>query len=145
MDEPTQPLGCRNRWKWFARLFESFLLGAVLLITHDPLFFLDRVYPAHSGKLIAGDLYAYSGKLLLLPGEKKAAAEAVEKGIPTQSMPNLLRRELEWLKTRAPKAPQHQAKKPAKQRIEDLQNQEFKQALGTSGYCDRRASHRQKR
>ncbi|MGY2880804.1 ATPase subunit of ABC transporter with duplicated ATPase domains [Thermostichus sp. OS-CIW-28] len=98
--------------------------GAVLLITHDR-YFLDRV-TQRILEIDRGDLYAYSGNYSYYL-EKKAAAEAVEKG-SQRKYANLLRRELEWLK-RGAKA-RSTKQKARKQRIEDLQNQEFKQALG---------------
>lgn len=122
MDEPTNHLDAESV-EWLQDYLNRFA-GAVLLITHDR-YFLDRV-TQRILEIDRGDLYAYSGNYSYYL-EKKAAAEAVEKG-SQRKYANLLRRELEWLK-RGAKA-RSTKQKARKQRIEDLQNQEFKQALG---------------
>ncbi|MEN9224205.1 MAG: ABC-F family ATP-binding cassette domain-containing protein [Thermostichus sp. DRC_bins_24] len=122
MDEPTNHLDAESV-EWLQDYLNRFA-GAVLLITHDR-YFLDRV-TQRILEMDRGDLYAYSGNYSYYL-EKKAAAEAVEKGSQRKHA-NLLRRELEWLK-RGAKA-RSTKQKARKQRVEELQNHEFKQALG---------------
>ncbi|MEN9204169.1 MAG: ABC-F family ATP-binding cassette domain-containing protein [Thermostichus sp. DG02_4_bins_136] len=122
MDEPTNHLDAESV-EWLQEYLNRFA-GAVLLITHDR-YFLDRV-TQRILEIDRGDLCAYSGNYSYYL-EKKAAAEAVEKGSQRKHA-NLLRRELEWLK-RGAKA-RSTKQKARKQRIEELQNQEFKQTLG---------------
>lgn len=122
MDEPTNHLDAESV-EWLQDHLKRFT-GAVLLITHDR-YFLDRV-TQRILEMDRGDLYAYSGNYSYYL-EKKAAAEAIEKG-SQRKYANLLRRELEWLK-RGAKA-RSTKQKARKQRVEALQTQEFKQALG---------------
>ncbi|PSN18861.1 multidrug ABC transporter ATP-binding protein [filamentous cyanobacterium CCP5] len=122
MDEPTNHLDAESV-EWLQDYLKRFP-GALLLITHDR-YFLDRV-TNRILEIDRGDLYGYSGNYAYYL-EKKAQAEAVEAGSQRKHA-NLLRRELEWLK-RGAKA--RSTKQKARiQRAEDLQNQEFKQAIG---------------
>jgi ATP-binding cassette subfamily F protein uup len=122
MDEPTNHLDAASV-EWLQSYLNGFR-GALLLITHDR-YFLDQV----TNRILEvdrGDLYGYSGNYSYYL-EKKAAAEASD--ISTQKKyTGVLRRELEWLK-RGPKA--RSTKQKARiQRIDAMQNREFKDTLG---------------
>ncbi|MGD1930623.1 MAG: ABC-F family ATP-binding cassette domain-containing protein [Leptolyngbyaceae cyanobacterium] len=122
MDEPTNHLDAESV-EWLQSYLNGFR-GALLLITHDR-YFLDRV----TNRILEvdrGDLLGYSGNYSYYL-EKKAAAEAA--GVSTQKKHSgVLRRELEWLK-RGPKA--RSTKQKARiQRIDEMQNREFKDSLG---------------
>lgn len=122
MDEPTNHLDAESV-EWLQTYLKGFR-GALLLITHDR-YFLDRV----TNRIVEvdrGDLLGYRGNYSYYL-EKKAEAETSE--VSTQQKhAGVLRRELEWLK-RGPKA--RSTKQKARiQRIDDMQNREFKSALG---------------
>ena len=122
MDEPTNHLDAESV-EWLQSYLNSFR-GALLLITHDR-YFLDQV----TNRILEvdrGDLYGYSGNYSYFL-EKKAETEASE--ISTQKKhAGVLRRELEWLK-RGPKA--RSTKQKARiQRIDEMQNREFKETSG---------------
>ncbi|MDA0673003.1 MAG: ATP-binding cassette domain-containing protein [Cyanobacteria bacterium] len=122
MDEPTNHLDAVSV-EWLQSYLNGFR-GALLLITHDR-YFLDQV----TNRILEvdrGDLYGYSGNYSYYL-EKKAAAEAAD--ISTQKKhAGVLRRELEWLK-RGPKA--RSTKQKARiQRIDAMQNREFKDTVG---------------
>lgn len=122
MDEPTNHLDAVSV-EWLQSYLNGFR-GALLLITHDR-YFLDQV----TNRILEvdrGDLYGYSGNYSYYL-EKKAAAEASD--ISTQKKhAGVLRRELEWLK-RGPKA--RSTKQKARiQRIDAMQNREFKDTVG---------------
>ncbi len=122
IDEPTNHLDAMSV-EWLQSYLNSYR-GAILLITHDR-YFLDRV----TNRIIEidrGDLYTYSGNYSYYL-EKKALAE--ESAVSSQRKhQGVLRRELEWLK-RGPKA--RSTKQKARiYRIQDMQEAEFKQALG---------------
>ncbi|MEB3828234.1 ABC-F family ATP-binding cassette domain-containing protein [Phormidium sp. CCY1219] len=122
MDEPTNHLDAISV-EWLQSYLNSFR-GAILLITHDR-YFLDRV----TNRIIEidrGDLYAYEGNYAYYL-EKKALAESAAVSQERKHQ-GVLRRELEWLK-RGPKA--RSTKQKARiDRIADMQEREFKQALG---------------
>jgi len=122
MDEPTNHLDALSV-EWL----QSYLhrdRGALLLITHDR-YFLDRV----TNRIIEidrGGFYSYAGNYSYYL-EKKAQAEEAEANSQRKHR-GVLRRELEWLK-RGPKA--RSTKQKARiQRIEQMQETEFKQDLG---------------
>lgn len=122
MDEPTNHLDAESV-EWLQSYLNSFR-GALLLITHDR-YFLDRV----TNRILEvdrGDLFGYSGNYSYYL-EKKADSEASE--VSTQRKhAGVLRRELEWLK-RGPKA--RSTKQKARiQRIDEMQNRDFKESLG---------------
>lgn len=122
IDEPTNHLDAMSV-EWLQSYLNSYR-GAILLITHDR-YFLDRV----TNRIIEidrGDLYTYSGNYSYYL-EKKALAQ--ESAVSSQRKhQGVLRRELEWLK-RGPKA--RSTKQKARiYRIQDMQEAEFKQALG---------------
>ena len=122
IDEPTNHLDAMSV-EWLQSYLNSYR-GAILLITHDR-YFLDRV----TNRIIEidrGDLYTYSGNYSYYL-EKKALAQ--ESAVSSQRKhQGVLRRELEWLK-RGPKA--RSTKQKARiYRIQDMQDAEFKQALG---------------
>ncbi|HEY9809058.1 MAG TPA: ABC-F family ATP-binding cassette domain-containing protein [Halomicronema sp.] len=122
MDEPTNHLDALSV-EWLQTYLTRFR-GAILLITHDR-YFLDKV----TNRIIEidrGDFYSYDGNYSYYL-EKKALAE--ESAVSTQQkFKGVLRRELEWLK-RGPKA--RSTKQKARiQRIEGMQEKEFKQGLG---------------
>ncbi|MGD1944171.1 MAG: ABC-F family ATP-binding cassette domain-containing protein [Leptolyngbyaceae cyanobacterium] len=122
MDEPTNHLDAESV-EWLQSYLNGFR-GALLLITHDR-YFLDRV----TNRILEvdrGDLLGYSGNYSYYL-EKKAEAEAA--GVSTQKKHSgVLRRELEWLK-RGPKA--RSTKQKARiQRIDEMQNRDFKESLG---------------
>lgn len=122
MDEPTNHLDAESV-EWLQSYLNGFR-GALLLITHDR-YFLDKV----TNRILEvdrGDLQGYAGNYSYFL-EKKAEAEMSE--ISTQKKhAGVLRRELEWLK-RGPKA--RSTKQKARiQRIDEMQNREFKDSLG---------------
>lgn len=122
IDEPTNHLDAMSV-EWLQDYLNRYR-GAILLITHDR-YFLDKV----TNRIIEidrGDLYTYSGNYSYYL-EKKALAE--ESAISSQrKYQGVLRRELEWLK-RGPKA--RSTKQKARiQRIDKMQDNEFKQAQG---------------
>jgi len=122
MDEPTNHLDAESV-EWLQSYLSRFR-GALLLITHDR-YFLDQV-TNRILEIDRGDLYSYAGNYAYYL-EKKALAEASD--ISSQKKhAGVLRRELEWLK-RGPKA--RSTKQKARiDRIGEMQNREFKQALG---------------
>lgn len=122
MDEPTNHLDAESV-EWLQTYLSGFR-GALLLITHDR-YFLDQV-TNRILEIDRGDLYSYGGNYAYYL-EKKALAEAAEVSSQKKHA-GVLRRELEWLK-RGPKA--RSTKQKARiDRISDMQNREFKQALG---------------
>jgi ATP-binding cassette subfamily F protein uup len=122
MDEPTNHLDAESV-EWLQSYLNGFR-GALLLITHDR-YFLDRV----TNRILEvdrGDLFGYSGNYSYYL-EKKAEAEASEASTQKKHT-GVLRRELEWLK-RGPKA--RSTKQKARiQRIDEMQNRDFKESLG---------------
>ncbi|MBC6424035.1 MAG: ABC-F family ATP-binding cassette domain-containing protein [Hormoscilla sp. SP12CHS1] len=122
MDEPTNHLDALSV-EWLQSYLHHYR-GALLLITHDR-YFLDRV----TNRIIEidrGDFYSYAGNYSYYL-EKKAQAEEAEANSQRKHRGVLLR-ELEWLK-RGPKA--RSTKQKARiQRIEQMQETEFKQDLG---------------
>lgn len=122
MDEPTNHLDAMSV-EWLQDYLNSYR-GALFLITHDR-YFLDRV----TNRIIEidrGDLYTYSGNYSYYL-EKKAEMEDVAVS-QQHKHKGVLRRELEWLK-RGPKA--RSTKQKARiQRIEEMQDVEFKSTLG---------------
>jgi ATP-binding cassette subfamily F protein uup len=122
MDEPTNHLDAASV-EWLQSYLNGFR-GALLLITHDR-YFLDQV-TTHILEVDRGDLYGYSGNYSYFL-EKKAEVEA-SAASTQQKHAGVLRRELEWLK-RGPKA--RSTKQKARiQRIEGMQEREFKEAQG---------------
>ncbi len=122
IDEPTNHLDAMSV-EWLQSYLNSYR-GAILLITHDR-YFLDMV----TNRIIEidrGDIYTYDGNYSYYL-EKKALAE--ESSLSSQQKhKGVLRRELEWLK-RGPKA--RSTKQKARiQRIEGMQEMEFKEAMG---------------
>jgi ABC transport system ATP-binding/permease protein len=123
MDEPTNHLDAESV-EWLQDYLNQFS-GALLLITHDR-YFLDRV-TTRILELDRGDLSAYDGNYAYYL-EKKALADDIEASRQRKHQ-GILRRELEWLK-RGPKA--RSTKQKARiDRISDMQDKEFKGALGT--------------
>jgi ABC transport system ATP-binding/permease protein len=122
MDEPTNHLDAASV-EWLQSYLKRFR-GALLLITHDR-YFLDQV-TNRIVEIDRADLFSYSGNYAYYL-EKKAEAE--ESAVSTQKKhAGVLRRELQWLR-RGPKA--RSTKQKARiQRIQEMQAQEFKQALG---------------
>jgi len=122
MDEPTNHLDAASV-EWLQSYLNGFR-GALLLITHDR-YFLDRV----TNRILEvdrGDLFGYSGNYSYYL-EKKAEMEA-SAASTQQKHAGVLRRELEWLK-RGPKA--RSTKQKARiQRIDGMQDREFKEGLG---------------
>ncbi|WP_008309533.1 ABC-F family ATP-binding cassette domain-containing protein [Leptolyngbya sp. PCC 6406] len=122
MDEPTNHLDAESV-EWLQSYLNGFR-GALLLITHDR-YFLDTV----TNRILEvdrGDLHGYSGNYSYFL-EKKADAEASDVSSQRKHA-GVLRRELEWLK-RGPKA--RSTKQKARiQRIDEMQNREFKETLG---------------
>ena len=122
MDEPTNHLDAESV-EWLQTYLNGFR-GALLLITHDR-YFLDQV----TNRILEvdrGDLLGYSGNYSYYL-EKKAAAEAADTSTQRKHA-GVLRRELEWLK-RGPKA--RSTKQKARiQRIDEMQNRDFKESLG---------------
>lgn len=122
MDEPTNHLDA-DSVEWLQSYLKNYR-GALLLITHDR-YFLDKV-TNRILEIDRGDLYTYSGNYSYYL-EKKAEAEEVAIS-QQQKHRGVLRRELEWLK-RGPKA--RSTKQKARiQRIQGMQETEFKQAQG---------------
>ncbi|MEL4894872.1 ABC transporter ATP-binding protein [Crocosphaera sp. Alani8] len=122
MDEPTNHLDAISV-EWLQSYLNRYS-GTLLLITHDR-YFLDKV-TNRILEIDQGDFYSYSGNYSYFL-EKKAETEASE--ISSQKKhAGVLRRELEWLK-RGPKA--RSTKQKARiDRIQEMQNKEFKQAQG---------------
>ncbi len=122
MDEPTNHLDAESV-EWLQSYLNGFR-GALLLITHDR-YFLDRV----TNRILEvdrGDLYGYSGNYSYYLG-KKAESEAASAS-SRKKFAGVLRRELQWL-SRGPQA--RSTKQKARiQRIDGMQNQEFKESLG---------------
>lgn len=122
MDEPTNHLDAESV-EWLQSYLNGFR-GALLLITHDR-YFLDQV----TNRILEvdrGDLLGYGGNYSYYL-EKKADAEASDASTQKKHA-GVLRRELEWLK-RGPKA--RSTKQKARiQRIDEMQNREFKEAVG---------------
>lgn len=122
MDEPTNHLDAMSV-EWLQDYLKNYR-GALLLITHDR-YFLDQV-TNRILELDRGDLFTYSGNYSYFL-EKKAEAEDIAVSQQRKHR-GVLRRELEWLK-RGPKA--RSTKQKARiQRIEGMQETEFKQAQG---------------
>jgi ATP-binding cassette subfamily F protein uup len=122
MDEPTNHLDA-DSVEWLQSYLNTFR-GALLLITHDR-YFLDRV-TNRILEIDRGDLYAYDGNYSYYLG-KKAEQEDVAAS-QQRKHTGVLRRELEWLK-RGPKA--RSTKQKARiDRIQEMQEREFKQAQG---------------
>ncbi|MEB3289104.1 MAG: ABC-F family ATP-binding cassette domain-containing protein [Leptolyngbya sp.] len=122
MDEPTNHLDAESV-EWLQSYLGGFR-GALLLITHDR-YFLDQV-TNRILEIDRGDLYGYGGNYAYYL-EKKALTEASEVSSQKKHA-GVLRRELEWLK-RGPKA--RSTKQKARiDRIGEMQDREFKQALG---------------
>ncbi|MDJ0582908.1 ABC-F family ATP-binding cassette domain-containing protein [Crocosphaera sp.] len=122
MDEPTNHLDAMSV-EWLQSYLNRYS-GALLLITHDR-YFLDKV-TNRILEIDRGDFYGYAGNYSYFL-EKKADVEASE--ISSQKKrAGVLRRELEWLK-RGPKA--RSTKQKARiDRIQDMQNKEFRQTQG---------------
>lgn len=122
MDEPTNHLDALSV-EWLQSYLHRYR-GALLLITHDR-YFLDRV----TNRIIEidrGDFFTYAGNYSYYL-EKKALAEEAEANSQRKHR-GVLRREFEWLK-QGPKA--RSTKQKARiQRIEQMQETEFKQDLG---------------
>ncbi|WP_017304252.1 ABC-F family ATP-binding cassette domain-containing protein [Spirulina subsalsa] len=122
MDEPTNHLDAESV-EWLQDYLSQYR-GALLLVTHDR-YFLDRV----TNRILEvdrGDLYTYSGNYSYYL-EKKALAQESEVSSQRKHL-GVLRRELEWLK-RGPKA--RSTKQKARiDRIEEMQNREFKEVQG---------------
>ena len=123
LDEPTNHLDALSV-DWLQGFLQQFK-GAILLITHDR-YFLDQV----TDRIIEidrGDLFPYDGNYsyyLQKKSESEAAAVSSQK-----KHAGVLRRELEWLK-RGAKA--RSTKQRARiQRIEAMQDKEFKEAQGS--------------
>lgn len=122
MDEPTNHLDA-DLVEWLQGYLNTYR-GALLLITHDR-YFLDKV-TNRIIELDRGDLYTYTGNYSYFL-EKKAESEDIAVS-QQRKHKGVLRRELEWLK-RGPKA--RSTKQKARiQRIEGMQETEFKQAQG---------------
>ncbi|WP_413160784.1 ATP-binding cassette domain-containing protein [Capilliphycus salinus ALCB114379] len=122
MDEPTNHLDA-DLVEWLQGYLNSYR-GALLLITHDR-YFLDKV-TNRIIELDRGDLYTYTGNYSYFL-EKKAESEEIAVSQQRKHQ-GVLRRELEWLK-RGAKA--RSTKQKARiQRIEGMQETEFKQAQG---------------
>ena len=122
MDEPTNHLDA-DSVEWLQDYLKNFR-GALLLVTHDR-YFLDRVTDRIL-EIDRADLYSYSGNYSYYL-EKKAEIEAAEAS-SLQKYKSVLRRELAWLK-QGPKA-RGTKQKARIQAIDELQNQEFKEAKG---------------
>ncbi|GAB4305515.1 MAG: ABC-F family ATP-binding cassette domain-containing protein [Geminocystis sp.] len=122
MDEPTNHLDA-ELVEWLQTYLQKFS-GAILLITHDR-YFLDQV-TNRILEIDRGDMYNYSGNYSYYL-EKKALAEE-STASSQQKLKGILRKELEWLK-RGAKA--RSTKQKARiQRIEQMQNKEFKAKQG---------------
>lgn len=122
MDEPTNHLDA-DSVEWLQEYLRNFR-GALLLVTHDR-YFLDRV-TSRILEIDRADLYTYDGNYSYYL-EKKAEIEAAEAS-SLQKYKSVLRRELAWLK-QGPKA-RSTKQKARMQAIDELQNQEFKEAKG---------------
>lgn len=122
MDEPTNHLDAASV-EWLQDYLKNYR-GALLLITHDR-YFLDQV-TNRILELDRGDLFTHAGNYSYFL-EKKAEAEDVAVSQQRKHR-GVLRRELEWLR-RGPKA--RSTKQKARiQRVEGLQDTEFKQVQG---------------
>ncbi len=122
MDEPTNHLDAASV-EWLQDYLKNYR-GALLLITHDR-YFLDQV-TNRILELDRGDLFTHAGNYSYFL-EKKAEAEDVAVSQQRKHR-GVLRRELEWLQ-RGPKA--RSTKQKARiQRVEGLQDMEFKQVQG---------------
>ncbi|HEY9864211.1 MAG TPA: ABC-F family ATP-binding cassette domain-containing protein, partial [Candidatus Obscuribacterales bacterium] len=122
MDEPTNHLDAASV-EWLQDYLKNYR-GALLLITHDR-YFLDQV-TNRILELDRGDLFTHGGNYSYFL-EKKAEAEDVAVSQQRKHR-GVLRRELEWLR-RGPKA--RSTKQKARiQRVEGLQDMEFKQVQG---------------
>ena len=123
MDEPTNHLDALSV-EWLQSYLKRFR-GALLLITHDR-YFLDQV-TQRIIEIDRGALFTYGGNYSYYL-TKKADMEESEASSQRKHA-GVLRREMEWLK-RGPKA--RSTKQKARiDRIQDMQNQEFRQGLGT--------------
>lgn len=122
MDEPTNHLDAASV-EWLQDYLKNYR-GALLLITHDR-YFLDQV-TNRILELDRGDLFTHAGNYSYFLGKK---AEAEDIAVSQQRKHRgVLRRELEWLQ-RGPKA--RSTKQKARiQRVEGLQDMEFKQVQG---------------
>ncbi len=122
MDEPTNHLDAASV-EWLQDYLKNYR-GALLLITHDR-YFLDQV-TNRILELDQGDLFTHAGNYSYFL-EKKAEAEDIAVSQQRKHR-GVLRRELEWLR-RGPKA--RSTKQKARiQRVEGLQDMEFKQVQG---------------
>lgn len=122
MDEPTNHLDAASV-EWLQDYLKNYR-GALLLITHDR-YFLDQV-TNRILELDRGDLFTHAGNYSYFL-EKKAEAEDIAVSQQRKHR-GVLRRELEWLR-RGPKA--RSTKQKARiQRVEGLQDMEFKQVQG---------------
>lgn len=122
MDEPTNHLDA-ELVEWLQTYLQKFS-GAILLITHDR-YFLDQV-TNRILELDRADMYSYSGNYTYYLEKKALAEESVASS--QQKFKGILRKELEWLK-RGAKA--RSTKQKARiQRIEQMQNKEFKAKQG---------------
>jgi ATP-binding cassette subfamily F protein uup len=122
MDEPTNHLDAASV-EWLQDYLKNYR-GALLLITHDR-YFLDQV-TNRILELDRGDLFTHAGNYSYFL-EKKAEAEDIAVSQQRKHR-GVLRRELEWLQ-RGPKA--RSTKQKARiQRVEGMQEMEFKQAQG---------------
>lgn len=122
MDEPTNHLDA-ELVEWLQTYLQKFS-GAILLITHDR-YFLDQV-TNRILEIDRGDMYSYSGNYSYYLEKKALAEESLSSS--QQKLKGILRKELEWLK-RGAKA--RSTKQKARiQRIEQMQNKEFKAKQG---------------
>lgn len=122
MDEPTNHLDAESV-DWLQTYLQGYP-AAIILVTHDR-YFLDKV-TQRILEVDRGDLYNYSGNYSYYL-EKKSLAEEVAAS-QERKHAGVLRRELQWLK-RGPKA--RSTKQKARiQRIDEMQDAEFKQAIG---------------
>jgi len=122
MDEPTNHLDATSV-EWLQDFLNRFR-GALVLITHDR-YFLDRV----TNRIIEidrGDLFAYDGNYSYYLEKKSQQEAAAAKN--QQKHQAVLRKELEWLR-RDPKA-RGTKQKARIQRIEEMQETEFKESQG---------------
>ncbi len=122
MDEPTNHLDA-ELVEWLQTYLQKFS-GAILLITHDR-YFLDQV-TNRILEIDRADMYSYSGNYTYYLEKKALAEESISSS--QQKFKGILRKELEWLK-RGAKA--RSTKQKARiQRIEQMQNKEFKAKQG---------------
>jgi ATP-binding cassette subfamily F protein uup len=122
MDEPTNHLDALSV-EWLHTCIKRFR-GALLLITHDR-YFLDQV-TNRILEIDQAELYGYAGNYAYYLEKKAEAEDSLQSS--QRKHAGVLRRELEWLK-RGPKA--RSTKQKARiQRIEGMQETEFKQAQG---------------